>query len=108
MSGGLLFNPRLGSVTTGSVSASMKNLFPMRDLDLLGFDDPELFDTDADLLFHSYPSLQQEEKKRMEVMAWGADKWKGMKGRMEVPKNNEKAAKVVNLKMSPRMIQQPR
>ncbi|XP_039136521.1 protein EARLY RESPONSIVE TO DEHYDRATION 15-like [Dioscorea cayenensis subsp. rotundata] len=80
------------------------------DLDLLGFDDPELSDVEADLLFHSYPSLQQEEeKKRMEVMAWGTDKWKGIKGRMEVPKNNnEKAAKIVNLRVSPRMIQQPR
>ncbi|KAM0948055.1 putative PAM2-containing protein CID1/CID2 [Dioscorea sansibarensis] len=82
------------------------------DLGLLGFDDPELSDVnsdaDADFLFYYYPSPQQDEKKRMEMMAWGADKWKGIRGRMEVPKSYEKATKFVNLKVSPRMIQQPR
>lgn len=146
MIGGLLFNPRLGSVTTGSVSASMKSLFPMRtliflDLTILNSPTSRLICFSTLILLFSVRGeisrvlwfffffwgvflvelfgikliemmigiVEEEEKKRMEVMAWGADKWKGIKGRMEVPKNNnEKAAKIVNLRVSPRMIQQPR
>ncbi|KAJ3676478.1 hypothetical protein LUZ60_003890 [Juncus effusus] len=79
------------------------------------FLDPELNDDyesdlpdDLDSFF--FPSLQEEEKKNRigeEMVIWGKDdKWR--RSRAEAPRLFEKAPKFVNIRVSPRMIQQPK
>lgn len=75
-------------------------------------DDPALSDTDS--LFHSYPPPSrvegEEVKAGRELVGFGAEKWKGAARGVVVAGTRcfEKAPKIVSVKMSPRMIQQPR
>ena len=69
---------------------------------------------DADSLFHSYPLYPKEEEVKdrksggWELIGWGAEKWHAASGRPLGPKYFEKAPKIVNMKVGPRTIQQPR
>nr|AZC11030.1 ERD [Hosta ventricosa] len=82
------------------------------DLDFLNICGPAIDDTDS--LFQSDPSLSSREemkgmKSKMELAVLGAEKWRGPRGEMVGPRHCEKkAAKIMNVKVSPRMIQQPR
>ncbi|KAG1371506.1 protein EARLY RESPONSIVE TO DEHYDRATION 15 [Cocos nucifera] len=87
---------------------------PQNDTDAFDIHDPALPDDIYSLL---YPPHQEEEEKeakcnkdkiKWELMTWGAEKWKGRRGLWGEAKHAEKAPKFVNVKMSPRTIQQPR
>ncbi|PKA67247.1 Polyadenylate-binding protein-interacting protein 2 [Apostasia shenzhenica] len=96
-------------------------------------EEDELQALDIDRLFHSYSPAQLllirrlsvpvptviseddhvgkkiEEKNKMELMTWGADKWMATRGVWrEGLRFSEKAPKIVSLRVSPRTIQQPR
>lgn len=51
---------------------------------------------------------RNEDKIKWELVTWGAEKWKGRRGLCGEAKYAEKAPKFVNVKVSPRTIQQPR
>lgn len=73
-------------------------------------DDPLLADLDS--FFDEFLGKQEEaegERKRsgMELITMNALGWKA-RGKGETPKYGEKAPKIVNVKVSPRPIQQPR
>ncbi|KAJ6811571.1 uncharacterized protein M6B38_340640 [Iris pallida] len=80
------------------------------DLEALDICDPALSDTD--FLFHSYPPSSQENERvkvGRELVSFGAFKWKGPHGRVAAgTRCFDKAPKIVSVKVSPRMIQQPR
>ncbi|CAM8910310.1 unnamed protein product [Rhodiola kirilowii] len=70
--------------------------------------DPFLPEIDA-LFDECFANQEEDEKKKWstkELVISGANKWR--KGRAESPRFMEKAPKIVNVKLSPRPIQQPR
>ncbi|XP_072997300.1 protein EARLY RESPONSIVE TO DEHYDRATION 15-like [Typha latifolia] len=71
--------------------------------------DPVLPD-DVDALF--YPSSQEgeeeEDKSPSDIVSWAVAKWRGPRSVINGPKYAEKAPKIVNSRVSPKTIQQPR
>ncbi|KAK9283072.1 hypothetical protein L1049_011301 [Liquidambar formosana] len=73
------------------------------------FEDPVLPDIDA--LFDGYMTKQEEEEKEAycrDLVPSGAFKWRKSRALVEAPRYMEKAPKIVNVRVSPRPIQQPR
>ncbi|CAA2968012.1 Hypothetical predicted protein [Olea europaea subsp. europaea] len=50
----------------------------------------------------------KEEEGKLDLVTLGQLKWRKSRGGMEIPRYCEKAPKIVNVKVNPRPIQQPR
>ncbi|MQM07761.1 hypothetical protein Taro_040605 [Colocasia esculenta] len=78
--------------------------------DLFG-DEVEAFLPEIGDIFDGYQKTEEEngkEKGNLDVIAWGAQKWRGLRGGGESPKFAEKAPRIVKMRPTPRTIQQPR
>ncbi|XP_019192345.1 PREDICTED: protein EARLY RESPONSIVE TO DEHYDRATION 15-like [Ipomoea nil] len=73
------------------------------DFDFSGFDS----DPFADGTVRDSGNTEQEETKT-DLVTLGALKWQKPRAAAEIPKYGKKAPKIVNVKVSPRPIQQPR
>ncbi|XP_030931539.1 protein EARLY RESPONSIVE TO DEHYDRATION 15-like [Quercus lobata] len=83
---------------------------PQNDPFIPDIHDPVLPD-DIDALFDDYYVDQHEEEERnfyKDLVSIGTLKWPKARAAAKVPRYIEKAPKIVNVKVSPRMIQQPR
>ncbi|GMY08327.1 early responsive to dehydration [Fagus crenata] len=83
---------------------------PENDPHFPDIDDPVLPD-DIDAFFDEYYVDQHEEEERnnfKDLVPVGTLKWPKARALAEVPRYMEKAPKIVNVKVSPRTIQQPR
>ncbi|XP_068643015.1 protein EARLY RESPONSIVE TO DEHYDRATION 15-like [Aristolochia californica] len=78
---------------------------PQNDLDSFNNDDLVLPEIDA--VFDGYKGAD-EEKTAKEIVSVGALKWHNLRVVSETPKYFEKVPKIVNVRVSPRPIQQPR
>lgn len=80
---------------------------PQNDDSFSESDDPVLPDIDS--LFDGYMTKQEEEKQAnsQDLVSLGA-KWRKSRAFVEAPRYMEKAPKIVNVRVSPRPIQQPR
>ncbi|XP_068668232.1 protein EARLY RESPONSIVE TO DEHYDRATION 15-like [Aristolochia californica] len=78
---------------------------PESDLDFLDNDDLLLPEIDA--VFDGYKATA-EEKNAKEIVSLGSLKWQKPRVLTEALKHYEKVPKIVNVKVSPRQIQQPR
>lgn len=47
-------------------------------------------------------------KGNRDMIPWGAEKWRGLRGGADSPKYAEKAPRIVKMRPTPRTIQQPR
>lgn len=75
--------------------------------DVIDIDDPLLPEIEA--IFDDYSREEEEEEKGLrDMVSLGALKWRKPRFQSESTKYAEKAPKIVNVKMNPRPIQQPR
>ncbi|KAG0478701.1 hypothetical protein HPP92_013420 [Vanilla planifolia] len=95
----------------------LRECFDEEDLNETTQIDPELSDIDEilplDTDLHSPTALHEEKgtrsKGKMELMAWGADKWAMIRGKTSLGRRySEKAPKIVRTRVIQRTIQQPR
>ena len=81
------------------------------DLDCPHYDGDEPFLPEIDSLFDGYGGQQEDDQEKnyyRDLVSLGALKWRRPRGSSDIPKYSEKAPKIVNVKVNPRPIQQPR